>query len=356
MSEEEKKNRTLFVRADATAEIGTGHVMRCIAFGQAWKGQGGRVIFFTHCESIVLQQFIRDEGFELVEVDKKHPDPFDLVQFESFLQQYDETPVRIWVVLDGYHFTLDYQKKIRNTGCRLMVIDDYNHLPEYYADILLNQNVGAKQINYNCNSDCVKLLGYKYALLRRDFLQFKRRESKVQEKAGQILVTIGGADPENVTETVIKAIVAVNDPELHVKVVVGPANPNIELLKNVLTRTSCNIELLHGPDMPTIMDWADFAISAGGSTVWELCYFDVPMALVSIAENQIRIVEGLQEEGAAISLGGHDELDRDELSRQLQKLINDRNLRASMSGTAQSLVDGNGCKRVSAYLRRELFA
>jgi len=342
----------LIIRADSTHQIGTGHIMRCIALGQAWKDQGGRVTFLSYCESIVLQQIIRDEGFELVAVEKPHPEASDLVQLERYLQQCDKVSGKIWIVLDGYHFTLDYQMGIRNTGCRLLVIDDYNHLPEYHADIMLNQNIGAEQLYYNCNSDCVKLLGCNYAMLRRDFLQYKNIERKVHQKAKNILVTMGGADADNTTLKVINALKILNDPELNIRVIIGPSNPNRHSLETSIKGLESKISFVSpSPDqMPELMTWAETAITAGGSTCWELCFMQVPMLVVIAEENQKRVGLGLDKNGMAKCLGWHNELTPDNFAIEINKIINASEVRYQRLEKAKVSIDGKGLRRILRQL------
>ena len=128
---------TLFIRADATSQIGSGHVMRCIALAQAWQDQGGRVTFISHCDSDTLRIRIIGEGFNLVSIEKPHPHPSDLTLTLSCINPETTGPnTGAWLVLDGYHFTPDYQKAIKDAGIRLLIIDDMNHLPYYHADII----------------------------------------------------------------------------------------------------------------------------------------------------------------------------------------------------------------------------
>ena len=71
-------NKNLIIRADASAHIGTGHIMRCIALAQAWQDNGGDVTFLSHCESPPIRQRIIDECFDFVPIEKPHPNPSDL--------------------------------------------------------------------------------------------------------------------------------------------------------------------------------------------------------------------------------------------------------------------------------------
>jgi len=96
----------LFVRADATTQIGTGHIMRCLALAQGWKEKGGHVIFLSHCQNDTLINRIIQEGFNFIPIHKPYPDPSDLDQTLKKLSSiYNEPLSDIWLVLDGYHFT-----------------------------------------------------------------------------------------------------------------------------------------------------------------------------------------------------------------------------------------------------------
>lgn len=67
----------LIIRVDASTQIGTGHLMRCLALGQAWKDAGGQVIFVTACQDDSLLQQLREEKFDIHLLAKPHPHPSD---------------------------------------------------------------------------------------------------------------------------------------------------------------------------------------------------------------------------------------------------------------------------------------
>ena len=141
----------LIVRADASNMIGIGHVMRCIALAQAWKRRGGEVFFIGRISSDKLKHRIVNDGFEFIAAEHPHPYPNDIYYTLSIIdgiikKHHKKLSINCggegakdhWIVLDGYYFGSDYQRKLQNTGCFLLVIDDLAHLPHYYADILLN--------------------------------------------------------------------------------------------------------------------------------------------------------------------------------------------------------------------------
>ena len=339
----------LLIRADSTTRIGTGHIMRCLALAQLWQDHGGKVTFLSHCESEALRQRILNEGFEFIPIEKPHPDTDDLGFTLDILSAISCQPsaTSLWLVLDGYHFTPDYQKSIRENGYRLLIIDDMAHLNHYHADILLNQNIHASSLRYSCDRDTVKLLGCEYILLRREFLKHKDWKRKIPQKANKILVTMGGADPDNVTLKVIRAFNSLNNLDLEVKIVAGPSNSNIMNLQKELAKSVFSFEFLVSvKNMPHLMAWADLSISAAGSTCWELAFMCLPSLIITVADNQIGIAKALQQAGAAIHLGWYDEITPNSIAETLQKMLYNQERMEDISESGYKLVDGRGGKRV----------
>jgi len=340
--------KTLIIRADANTRMGTGHVMRCIALGQAWQDAGGDVLFISCCESDPLKQRIKEEGFKLKTIPFAHPETKDDVQQTIALAQENSAK---WIVTDGYHFDLSYQQAIRNAGFKLLYIDDYNHLPEYEVDILLNQNIGAEEINYQCNSICRKLLGTRYVMLRREFRKASVKKSNKKEITN-ILVTMGGSDPDNVTLKVLQILDDLNIKNLVVKVLLGPSNPHFNKLKEAIAQIKTECELIRSvKDMPTLIRWADFAITAAGSTCWELAALRVPFVTVVLADNQEQVALRL-EQVVGVKRAGKSGSD---LQKQLHKycanIFQDKQEKCNMIKTKLSgLVDLLGVDRVLDHM------
>ena len=348
----------LYIRADADGKIGAGHVMRCIALAQGWQYQGGTVTFISHCESNAIKDRILQEGFQFIAIDNPHPHPDDLSRTLKFLKQPSDVnlhPSEAWLVLDGYHFTPAYQKAIREAGIHLLVIDDMNHLSCYHADILLNQNIYAPELKYHCDDDTTLLLGTRYVLLRKEFLKYGNFNHQIPERARNILVTLGGADPDNVTLKVIEALKLLGDQDIEVKIVIGPANSHRETLSRSLSATNLEAEFLPDPpNMPELMAWADMAISAGGSTCWELAFMGLPSLIVLLAENQGALVDHTVRQQAAVSLGWHDRLADEQLCHKVKLLIHGQALRKTISVNASPLIDGQGAFRVTKVMTGRL--
>jgi len=335
--------------------MGTGHVMRMIALGQAWRGEGGEVFFLCAEITPALEERVRTEGFNLEKLATVPGSKEDLEATCSAISRHTGKPSRVAVALDGYQFGSDFQRGFKNEGCRLLVVDDYGHADFYHADLVLNQNICAHSSLYESRDDATKLLlGPEYALLRREFLQFHNRAGDVPERAAKLLVTLGGADADNVTEKVIDALAGSS---LEVKVAVGGSNPHLASLRQAAeeaSRGTTKIDLvIDSREMPQLMAWADMAVAAGGSTSWELAYFGLPSVFLILASNQEQIGRELERQGFGICLGDHSKLGLQLLREALSRLAADPELRAAFAARGREIVDGLGAERVASFLSNE---
>jgi UDP-2,4-diacetamido-2,4,6-trideoxy-beta-L-altropyranose hydrolase len=344
----------LLIRADASREIGNGHLMRCLALAQEWKFHGGDAAFLSQTESQFLRDRIEAAGADFFPLEETHPHPADLETMRSLL--WDQSFSH--VALDGYDFDPIYQEGIRDSGCRTLVIDDYAHQRAYSADILLNQNLGANTLTYHCDPETVLLLGPSYALLRPEFMIGRRWRRETPALGQKILITLGGSDPDNVTLKVMQALRQTNIDGLEALVIVGASNPHYEQLAAAASRGldeqghGPSIRLVRNPDnMPELMAWADIAVSGGGSTCWEMAFMSLPAILVVIAENQRAIAAALDEAGAMINLGRHVEVTAEALSETVTSLALNATKRQQMSAIGRTIVDGGGAARVIENLQ-----
>jgi len=342
--------KTLLIRADAGIHIGTGHIMRCLALAQAWQDNGGNVIFVMATKSQSLEARIREEGMEISYLTTSKPgsteDAHELIELA-------QSKGADWIVVDGYHFNADYQRKIKDAGLRLLFIDDYGHAEYYWADIVLNQNLHAHEGLYANRAPYTKLLlGTRYVLLRREFLKWRNWKREIPKVARKVLVTMGGVDPENVTLKVIQVLKEVRVDGLEATIVVGSSNPHYDELKRAVQNSKVSMRLEKAvKNMPELMAWADVAISAGGTTCWELAFMGVPTLVMILAKNQQPIAEELNRIKAAINLGWHTDISSNKIVQILVNLLVGEKKRAEISERARKLVDGYGVFNIIQILR-----
>lgn len=341
----------LLVRADANAAIGSGHIIRSLALAQAWRRSGGDVRFLSADLNPSLERDIASRGFRVHRLAGAYPDPTDARSTASAAAAEGGAG---WIVIDGYRFTADYHAAVRDAGWPLLVVVDHAHLRYYDADILLNQNVDAERLVYDGPPGMRMLLGTEYALLREEFIASAREFRPIPPAAANLLVMMGGGDPDNVTGQVLEALAGMPTRVTRVRVVVGPSNPHASAIAEIAARLSPPAEVLHDPqDMPGVMRWADLAVTAAGSTCWELAYLGVPILTIVTAENQIGIAAGLAVRGASVDLGWHTAVTSAAIGEMITAVAADATRRELLRAAAAGLVDGGGADRVVAALRRD---
>jgi UDP-2,4-diacetamido-2,4,6-trideoxy-beta-L-altropyranose hydrolase len=259
----------------------------------------------------------------------------------------------LWVVVDGYHFGADYQQILKQGELWLLYIDDNGYGDYSWADIVLNQNLHAHERLYTNRKPSTRLLlGTDYTLLRREFLKWRGWKREFPETARRVLVTLGGSDPDNVTLRVIQALCQLDMERMEVVVVAGASNSHRKELQTSVRGMCPAIRLEDSVmDMPELMAWADIAVSAGGSTCWELAFMGLPNVILVLAENQLKVARELDSHGVSLNLGSHASLNERDVVTALSELITDAARRQELSERGRHLIDGYGASRVVAMVK-----
>lgn len=334
----------LLIRADVGGGVGAGHLMRCLALAEAWIARGGGAVFAVPPGlPDGLAARITGIGAEIAWLP---PDS----EPTGWLADLAGARGAAWVVIDGYGFGADYLAAIERRGHHLLVLDDDARRDAYPGDLILNQNLHARPEDYHAKTEARLLLGPSHALIRSEFRVAGGWKRAIPTVAEKVLVTLGGADPGGHTERLVGAFHLLaqqaNGPAPSVRIVVGAANPRLVSLREIVEGHP-NLELLSDvQDMGEQMRWCDSAVSASGSTVWELALFAVPMLLATASEVEEPVADSLQAIGAARHLGRLSELDVATLVTALREVLSDDGSRARLSAAAAGLVDGKGADRV----------
>lgn len=334
----------LLARADAGGRMASGHLVRTLALAQAWESLGGRAVLVARCSSGNAPASVAASGIELIDAPVSHPDEGDAGFLGSLIQSRGAS----WVSCDGYHFDAGYTGSLRREGCKVLVLDDVATASLYDADAILNQNIRADRFTYKCAGPTAMLLGPAFALLRPEFLG-RTTHGRTRSRVVRVLVTMGGSDPDNQTARVLRAMESVEAPALEVTVIVGNTNPHRQALEEqVRALRRHEITLVDNPpDVAAHFERADLAISGAGGTCYELCHLGVPMILLTLADNQRGIADGLQDADAAVHAGRADAPIDAEITAAVSALAADPVRRERMSLAGRRLVDGLGGERVA---------
>ena len=335
------------LRADASAAIGTGHVVRCRTLGSALVARGWTVTFASRDLPEALVASVREAGMGIV------PIPSDLgseAEADALDAVMPAEGVEL-VVADHYGIQAAWFERLRDKARVLMAIDDLGDRPQP-VDLLLDQNLGTEAGRYDRLAPGARVLvGPRFALVRPEFAALRARRgldhTRLDGSIARVLVFVSGADIDDVTARAVDALTGL---ELAVDVVVGASyGHSIELRRRV--------ERLHDGElhvnvdtMAELTDAADLAIGAPSSASWERCTLGLPTLMVVLADNQLGVERALVEAGAAMSLGWHTMVTARAIRDMVVVLQNEPGRVAAMARAAAGITDGRGTERVVAEI------
>jgi UDP-2,4-diacetamido-2,4,6-trideoxy-beta-L-altropyranose hydrolase len=304
-------------RADASAAIGAGHVMRCLALAGYLADRGARIRFLCAKYPGHLAAQIAAAGMEIALL----PPEGALDEAAAAHALADIAPVNLLIV-DHYGLDVRWERAMRPLAERIMVIDDLANR-DHECDLLLDQNLREHvQERYagRVPPGCRILLGPRHALLRREFMQpdlARTRDGAVK----RVLISYGGSDPRNESGKALEAVASLGRRRPDVDLVLGSSNPN---RKAVAARAyGMNGVRVHEQTnrMARLIGECDLALGGCGVNAWERCALGMPALVTVMADNQSESARVLHELGAVSCLGDASRVDVSALARALEWAI-----------------------------------
>lgn len=335
----------IVIRADASAQLGIGHVMRCLTLAEGLKQEGAKVAFLSRempaaLEQLVSRHFLMHGLKVPTGIERSTASEKDAVETIEYLN-YQSKPD--WMVIDNYSIGLDWEQRVRPHVGRIMVIDDLANRA-HDCDVLLDQNLCP---NFETRYDALvpgharKLLGPRYALLRTEFYEAR---SHLRVRDGQIrsiLISFGGTDPSNETAKALQAMLLLEPSNIEVNVVLGGSNARAEAVSNLCSQLAYSRVYRDVSNMAELMVKADLAIGAPGTTTWERCLLGLPAIAIVLAPNQQLVGEGVSSAGAVVNLGWHTEVTAAKIAEAVAQLRDHPQTVQKMSLAALRIMQDN---------------
>lgn len=360
------------IRVDASAEIGMGHAMRCLAIANRLLDFGFKSIFVSRAMPKNLRDKLHFEGHLLVDLPTDNisePKPTQghygkwlgtteiadaQSVFKSILPTFEKLGEPTLIICDHYGLSKKWEQSITSVfKSPMLVIDDLSNRP-HECDYLLDMTFGKTPRDYAdlIPDRCQAFIGAEYALLRPEFSLARidtlaRRDYDFSTGAcvKNILVSMGGMDKDNASQLVLRAIASLKDAStLKVEVLVSRDGVHLSNLQHFADKSHLDITIHGGTnDVAALYARADLCIGAAGSSTWERCCLGLPTINIVIADNQKTIAKILGAKGAIIDAGTLQDLSPKTLAnRFLEPLINDKYKRKSLSQTSRGICDGKG--------------
>jgi len=364
-------------RADASRQIGTGHVMRCLTLADALTEQGADCEFICREHMGHLIEQIHNKGY-VVHALPAHAEPVGANSLAINAASDEQAPVHShwlgatqaqdaaacvpilaalqpdWLIVDHYALDACWEQALKPHYRKLMVIDDLADRP-HACDLLLDQTFRRQSEDYRAwvPAGCQLLCGSHYALLRPEFATLRPYSlaRRATPQLRQVLIAMGGVDKGNATGRVLAALRATQLPkECEISVVMGSTAPWLAEVMRLAQGMPWPTKVLVGvSDMAQLMTDSDLAIGAAGATSWERCCLGLPTIMLVLADNQQQVAHGLEEAGAARVIAQTQSV-AECLPKLLEPVLADPASLLDMSQSAMRIVVGRGAIAVVKLL------
>lgn len=316
----------IIIRANGGTTVGMGHLMRCSVLADQLR-KFATVVFVCEKrdEFISGTKFLINKNYQVI-----------TLETETFLEKLCKIRGDA-IITDCYDVNENYFNMIKDAFPVSGYIDDTNLL-RFNVDFILNQNIYATKLNYDVPEGTTMLLGSDYLLLRDEFNNIPPKITA--NEIENVLITLGGADNDNLTEKLIKTVTT-RYPNLILHVVIGPSFIHADKLDELASK---KVLLYNSPKMANLMLKMDIAISACGSTIYELACCGVPTIGIVVADNQRLVAETMDDLGLLKYAHNID---------NITKIISDLNynLRDKMSREAQQTFHCRGAQNAADKIK-----
>ena len=337
--------KEIFFRVDTNDVVATGHIMRCLSIADAAVQQGLRPVFIMADDN--GKKRVEDKGYEAVILHSK----WDDMESEVDLLKGIIKDRRIEsLIVDSYYASDDYFKALSELT-KVIYVDDLGVFKFPVAGIICYANYFDKfgYVERFEKYNTAFYLGCSYVPLRKEFSNLP--EKYIKDSIDTVLLMSGGGDQYHVLKQFAKVLR--NHYDFELEIICGQYNTDYdELVKTYEQDVSVHIRKSVN-NMIEYMQKADVAVSAGGTTLYELSACGTPTLTYSFTDNQLDNVRKFQEDGLMRYLG---DLRTDNVTDNLLSAMDeymDSSLRRKLSGGLQKLVDGQGAGRIVEKMMRE---
>lgn len=336
----DNQNHRIYIRADMNEIIATGHIMRCLSIADAAKEMGKETIFIIADEKPA--EILRSRGYEPMILHTKWNNmEAELDVLISLIQK--EGIARLLV--DSYQVTREYLEKLEEYT-EVFYLDDLDAFEYPVRNVICYANYYKKLSYVNYKEKTNFYLGTSYMPVRKVFQNCQPKE--IKENIENIMILSGGSDNYHMIENITELFK--HNEEVQLDIICGAFYPDFEGLKQKFTSYD-NLHFYQNvSNLNEFMEKADLAISAGGTTLYELSAKGTPAISYAFADNQLKNVEQFDEDGL-IPYAGDVRVDDvyDNIYRLYEKCKNPM-IRKLYSEKMQKVIDGCGAARIASLL------
>lgn len=353
--------RLALFRVDGSQRLGLGHIMRCLALAQGLREVRVKALFVTRdYEPRIIELIRRSEDIELIPAESRFDeDAYRTIelasQYNASLIVIDMSNIDNLSNLEEYHHYLEALK----AADRFMIVPDEYIKADFPRGLQIIPYYDAENMNVRPRGGMKLLIGIKYFIFRQEFVEAARAQRYIKKDARNILITMGGSDPSNLTTRIAKILVVMNRGPLSLRIVIGMgyADSFRPELANIMNGYRGDYQIVIGSDnMAGLMMWSDLAIITGGLTKYETAVTGTPSIIISHNVHEAKMSKIFEKGGSAVHAGLNSQISDEDITKTIEKLLDDNVLRTEMAEKGRAMVDGQGIRRIIVEIPQEVLS
>jgi UDP-2,4-diacetamido-2,4,6-trideoxy-beta-L-altropyranose hydrolase len=337
----------VLIRADASRDIGTGHVLRCIVIAEWLQRAGASVAFAMRCLDGNLIDRVKERGFEVIVLRDGSEPPLatwltvepeeEIAGMQRLVEDLGRPPR--WIIVDHYELDAEWERAMAALGSRLCAVDDIANRP-HDSDVLLDATLtDPGRYEDLVPHRTLRLLGLRYAPIRNDFVAERERARTRDGHVRRILVFYGGVDWTGETLKALRVLRSLPR-DVTIDVVTGPLNLRLDEIRSAIAEDPRARLRAGETEMAELTGAADFALGAIGTAMWERCFVGCPAVVTATLRLTVALGPGFGATGAAVWMGYAANVSEEALRNTVAGLLDDPGRVREMSRAARSLADG----------------
>ena len=323
------RGKKIVFRCNANAQLGWGHVRRCLNLAQWLRGK--YKVFFVINQEPAVCEYIKERGFPVFEISEKGtPEKVEervlntILGFEPHI-----------VVNDVHDTTYEYMHTLKKHNIKCVNFDDSSKNVKM-AQVVIDANRKEKEN---------KCFGADYIVLSSVYPKQAKKKRRLHKRVKSILISFGGSDPGDLALKTLRSLDGRIPENIELLVTVGPSFQNREELEK--WGQEYNVVLLEKmDDLSQLFLDVDLAVVSGGLTMYESLSLGTPTVVVAHNKGAAKNARRMEKKGAVLYLGEGLKISDKKIMRKVNALIEDFPMREELSKNAKDVIDAKGVFRI----------
>ncbi len=336
------------IRCITESDKGYGNLSRSVTLGESLRKKGYDILFIITKNSKASKELKKRKFSILI-----------IPNFRSKIKECEKISQLLilrnlkTIIVDMREHGEKISNQLKKNNLKVILLDDA-WCKNAYADLIFNGTFIKKFLHYKkINKDVYLFLGSKYFIVDKCILQHRKKIKEIHDKIKyNVVISIGGADPENLSSLILKSISSLVN--IEITIILGPFFKEKSKIIH-MSKKNKNVTIISSPsNIWKIFQKADVVISNAGTTLFELSILRIPTLCIPVVKHQELYVKEFVSRGFSISLGNPSKISQDIIKSKLRYILKNKEQRKNMYLAASEIMDGRGLSRVVLQITKFL--